>query len=253
MKRTTLYGSTLLLVVLGAGGALADDWSASSTGAGGQGFGAIRTASGQVQYDLITNGIGVPTGAQILQGATVVLDLTPIFNFGSASGSKTGTLADGTYSLRVSGPGGVLTGTLTKAATGDGGGGGGGGDGLVDDTSDPCVANDQTLCLNGDRFALTMSFSLQTGSSGEAKAVELTNDTGYFYYTNPSNVEVVIKVLDACSINERFWVFAGGLTNQNVSIKVRDSQAGKSRIYTNPASTPFEPLQDTTQGFPFCP
>ena len=48
-------------------------------------------------------------------------------------------------------------------------------------------------------------------TSGTGTAVPLTSDTGYFWFFGSSNVEAVIKVLNACSLNQRFWVFAGGL------------------------------------------
>lgn len=34
---------------------------------------------------------------------------------------------------------------------------------------------------------------------GVAQAVSLTEDTGYFWFFDPDNVELVVKTLDACS------------------------------------------------------
>jgi hypothetical protein len=106
---------------------------------------------------------------------------------------------------------------------------------------------------DGERFQITTSFN--TGSeTGAGKAVQLTDDTTYFWFFNPENVEMIVKVLDACDVPgfDSFWVFAGGLTNVEVNLTVVDTQTGSSKVYTNPLSTPFQPIQDT-QAFLTCP
>jgi lysyl endopeptidase len=112
----------------------------------------------------------------------------------------------------------------------------------------PCVANATTLCLNAARFRVTVSYSTAQGSSaasGAGMAVPLTADSGYFWFFDASNIELIVKVLDACSISQHFWVFAGGLTNVGVTIIVEDTVTGASQVYTNPVGTAFQPLQDT--------
>ena len=58
-----------------------------------------------------------------------------------------------------------------------------------------------TLCLNGDRFAVSATFRTNDGRSGNATGIELTSDSGYFYFFNAANIEIVTKVLNACAIN----------------------------------------------------
>ena len=41
------------------------------------------------------------------------------------------------------------------------------------------------------------------------------------------------------------WFFAAGLTNVEVTMTVTDTYSGISKTYTNPAGTPFAPIQDT--------
>jgi len=84
--------------------------------------------------------------------------------------------------------------------------------------------------------------------------VTLTSDSGYFWFFNPANIEVVVKVLRACSqAAPRYWVFAAGLTNVEVTLQVTDTQAGGSpKTYLNPLNTPFQPIQDT-DAFATCP
>jgi len=117
----------------------------------------------------------------------------------------------------------------------------------------PCVEDAFTLCLGGDRFRVSAIFQAGTGPSARARPIGLTEDTGLFTFRNPDNVELIVKVLDACAPPfRRYWVFAAGLTDQEVTLTVEDTQAGEIRTYTNPFGTPFAPVQDT-DAFATCP
>ena len=108
-----------------------------------------------------------------------------------------------------------------------------------------CVSGPTTLCLNGGRFRVTTRWTTADGRSGAGQAVALTGDTGYFTFFNAANVEMLVKVVNGCGFNSRFWTFAGGLTDVNVVLTVIDSQTGSVKTYTNPQGTPFQPIQDT--------
>jgi hypothetical protein len=116
----------------------------------------------------------------------------------------------------------------------------------------PCVASDRSLCLNGGRFEVQADWTAPNGQTGTGHAVALTADTGYFWFFAASNVEVVVKVLAGCATNNRYWVFAGGLTNVRVRLAVRDSRTGTQKQYTNPQGTAFRPVQDIA-AFATCP
>ena len=117
-----------------------------------------------------------------------------------------------------------------------------------------CVTDEHTLCLNNNRFAVTAAYQQSPlGASVQATAVRLTADTGYFWFFDPSNVELVTKVLNGCSVDGAYWVFAAGLTNLGVNLTVRDLQSGVlMQTYENPIGTPFAPIQDTN-AFRSCP
>jgi hypothetical protein len=121
-------------------------------------------------------------------------------------------------------------------------------------TPSSCTSSGTVLCLNGNRFAVSVSWTTPSGRTGEeqsiaaagsGQAVGLTGDTGYFWFFSSNNVEMVIKVVDGRAVNNRFWVFAGGLTNVNVVIQVTDTLTGTVRTYTNPQGAAFQPIQDT--------
>ncbi len=109
-----------------------------------------------------------------------------------------------------------------------------------------------SLCLNGARFRVEVNWQNPSGQSGLGQAVQLTPDSGYFWFFDPGNVEMVVKVLNACSINNRHWVFASGLTNVRVEMRVTDTATGVMKMYTNPQGMPFQPILDTA-AFATCP
>jgi hypothetical protein len=85
------------------------------------------------------------------------------------------------------------------------------------------------------------------------QAVPLTADTGYFWFFAPSNVEMVVKVLNGCALNQSYWVFAGGLTDVDVVWTVTDTNFGVVKTYVNPPGTRFAPVQDTQFQVALCP
>jgi len=115
----------------------------------------------------------------------------------------------------------------------------------------PCIEGDTTLCLNDGRFQVEIDWRSPT-DQGVGMAERLTTDTGYFWFFGQENVEMVIKVLEACGINGHYWVFAGGLTDVEVDITVTDTDTGLVRSYHNPSDTPFQPIQDI-EAFATCP
>ena len=119
-------------------------------------------------------------------------------------------------------------------------------------TAGSCRPDPSTLCLGNGRFRVTTNWRRPDGSTGAGAAVPITNDTGYFWFFDAKNIEVVTKVLDGCGVNGHHWVFSGGLTNVEVTLAVTDTQTGTVTTYANPLGTPFEPIQDTS-AFATCP
>jgi CSLREA domain-containing protein len=115
-----------------------------------------------------------------------------------------------------------------------------------------CQPGGEELCLGeGDRFRVTARWTTKDGS-GAAHALPLTRDTGAFWFFNSANLEIVLKVLDGCAVNDRFWVFVSGLTDVDVDILVKDTLTGQTWTYRNPAGAAFQPRLDTN-AFNTCP
>ncbi|HEX2644973.1 MAG TPA: ELWxxDGT repeat protein [Thermoanaerobaculia bacterium] len=107
-----------------------------------------------------------------------------------------------------------------------------------------CQAGPRRLCLNGNRFAVEVAWKDFQGHTGQGQAVPLSGDTGYFWFFNSSNVEVVAKALDGTALNGKFWFFYGALSNVEYKITVTDTVTGKVKTYANPAGR-FASVGDT--------
>jgi hypothetical protein len=118
--------------------------------------------------------------------------------------------------------------------------------------SPTCVETLTGMCLNGGRFLVEADWRLRGGETGTGRVVRLTDDTAYFWFFGSANVEAFVKVLNACGINSRFWVFAGGLTDVEVRLRITDMVTGRIKQYVNPLGTAFRPIQDTST-FSNCP
>ena len=121
------------------------------------------------------------------------------------------------------------------------------GDGVTE-----CTEGSSTLCLNQDRFRATLFWRDAQGNQGAGQAVELTPDTGYFWIFDAANVEVVIKLLNACGFNDRYWAFIAGLTDVEIDLIVEDTQESVVRMYESPLGAAFDPVTDTS-AFDTCP
>jgi len=115
-----------------------------------------------------------------------------------------------------------------------------------------CRADGSTLCFGDGRFRVTVDWRKPDGVSGVGTAVPITDDSGYFWFFDAGNIEVVAKVLDGCGVNGWYWVLAGGLTNVEAALVVTDTKTGAAKTYGNPAGTAFRPIQDTS-AFAACP
>jgi hypothetical protein len=117
----------------------------------------------------------------------------------------------------------------------------------VGDACDVCDCPDDALCLQDCRFEVRTFWSDFFGNQGQGQPSQLTADAGYFWFFDPGNVEIVTKVLDACSLPDfgSYWVFSTGLTNVEVRQTVLDRITGEMWEFENPIRRPFPPVLDT--------
>src|SRR5262249_31785230 len=89
-------------------------------------------------------------------------------------------------------------------------------------TDSPCTATSTAMCLNANRFRVQAMYNTPQGLNGNAHTVPLTTDSGYLWFFSDTNIEAIVKVLNACTAGagNHYWVFAGGLTNVRVLLAV---------------------------------
>lgn len=108
------------------------------------------------------------------------------------------------------------------------------------------------LCLG--RFQVEVDWEDAEGRTGRGTAERLTALSGDFWFFDPANIELVVKVLDGCSINGHYWVYAVGLTDVAVRMTVRDLHAGSpfagvatsmaEKTWTTALGDRFDPISD---------
>ncbi|MEM7481117.1 MAG: spondin domain-containing protein [Acidobacteriota bacterium] len=108
------------------------------------------------------------------------------------------------------------------------------------------------LALQEGRFRIRVAWERPNGDGGFGHGTALTTDSGTFWFFDAANVELIVKVINACEEFDRFWFFAAGLTNVGVEIEVEDTEAGEIHRWENPVGQPFVAIQNTT-AFATCP
>ncbi len=110
----------------------------------------------------------------------------------------------------------------------------------------PCVPSSTTACVLAGRFKIEVQwtdFSAVTRNAFVASAG--TSDTALFYWTNPNNWELLIKGINACSFNNKFWIYFAAATNVGYRVTVTDTVAGGApKVYTNPVGTLAQATND---------
>jgi hypothetical protein len=119
---------------------------------------------------------------------------------------------------------------------------------------DGCVPSATTLCLGDARFRVEVAWSDFQGGAGMGQAVPLEgrDDTGLFWFFNPANVELTVKVLDGCGVNRHYWVFVSSGSTVQYEVTVTDTQADQTLTYGNEAGVEPPLVADTT-AFTACP
>ena len=93
------------------------------------------------------------------------------------------------------------------------------------------------------------------GNTGNGQAFDIgKRDSGLFYFFSEDNVEMLVKVLDACDLPgfDTFWVFAAAATNVEYTLTVTDTQSGEVKEYFNPLGNVSPAITDT-EAFSTCP
>jgi hypothetical protein len=93
------------------------------------------------------------------------------------------------------------------------------------------------LALLGGRFGVKARWRRPNGASGVAEPVPYSDQTGLFWFFQPANIELLVKILDGRPVNGHFWVLFGALSNVEYWLDVTDRTTGETHTYHNPPGT----------------
>ncbi len=101
------------------------------------------------------------------------------------------------------------------------------------ETLQPCKPGPNNLCLLNKRFRVELFWENQfNNTQGTGAAVSRTDAAGFFTFGDPSNIELMVKMLD---FGDAIKVFYGQLTNLKFSLIITDTVNGASKVYENTA------------------
>ena len=110
-----------------------------------------------------------------------------------------------------------------------------------------CKSGDETRCLRDSRFQVEMEWWAAGGERAMARVARVgTDDSGLFWFFERENWEMLIKVLDGCSINGHVWVFGASSTDRGYRIAVTDTVSGEVREYGNEPGRAAPAITDVT-------
>ncbi len=124
-----------------------------------------------------------------------------------------------------------------------------------------CTESATNVCLQSGRFKVEGRVSYRDHKTGnyvdnqKAKVKKAmlngTNKTSsLFYFFNETNPELLIKVVNACGVNGKYWVFGSAATDLDYSVIVTDNATGVTLPYYRNAR---DPLINDTGAFPCHP
>ncbi len=117
---------------------------------------------------------------------------------------------------------------------------------VLERPGDGCQHDLSHLCLNGNRFRVDVEWRDYQGLTGSGRVAPYnSDDSGLFWFFSEDNWEMLIKVLDGCGINDRYWVFAAATTDVEYRLQVTDTATGDTRSYFNPLGSAAPAFTDS--------
>ena len=106
------------------------------------------------------------------------------------------------------------------------------------EVSGSCRRGPQYLCLSAGRFEIQAHWKDHNREgvygNGTAVPIDVSDESGMFWFFSSTNIELVVKALDGTGVNGHYWVFFGALSDVEYWVTVRDTAGGGSRTYHNP-------------------
>jgi poly(3-hydroxybutyrate) depolymerase len=125
---------------------------------------------------------------------------------------------------------------------------------LVGKTYVGCAGDATHACLQQGRYRIGLTWQDASGRTGVGSPVPgaVSPDSAVLWFFDPTNWEMLVKVLDGCGLNQRVWVFAAATTDVAYTLTVTDTITGNFKTYQNPAGHAAAAITDT-DAFASCP
>ncbi len=107
--------------------------------------------------------------------------------------------------------------------------------------------------LRKGRFRISATWKNFQNVTGNGTFVPLgSEDSGIIWFFTPASFELMIKIVDGCSLNNRFWVFLAALTNVEFHVTVYDTWTETTKLYDNTLGVSAAAITDSN-AFQTCP
>jgi plastocyanin len=123
--------------------------------------------------------------------------------------------------------------------------------GATDGAATPCD-DANAVCLAGGRFEATVEYhrSPLDRQTGRILLPEAPG-AGLFSSSQSADPQLLVNVVDGCNVNGHYWLYLATAADLEVTVRVRDTQTGRTWAYFNPAGRVPAPVRDV-EAFAAC-
>ena len=117
----------------------------------------------------------------------------------------------------------------------------------TDGSTAACDDTGKALCLHNGRFEAMVESSESAGEGRrEAKRLALPEipGSGLFALSSREDLQLLLSVRDGCAANDHFQLDFAAVTDAEFTLRVRDTQTGRTWVYFNPAGSSPMPVRD---------
>ncbi|HYN21407.1 MAG TPA: Calx-beta domain-containing protein, partial [Thermoanaerobaculia bacterium] len=102
------------------------------------------------------------------------------------------------------------------------------------DGSTAACDDTRALCLHNGRFEAIVEWHAPERNR-EAKRLFASDAPSWgLFFSGDDAPQLLLNVRDGCGINDRYWLDLGAVTDEALTVKVRDTQTGRTWAYFNP-------------------
>jgi hypothetical protein len=117
--------------------------------------------------------------------------------------------------------------------------------GATDGLTAPCD-DASALCLDGGRFEAMVDWHRPSAADDGTRRMALpeASRSGLFSSSRSSDPQLLVNMLDGCNVNGHHWLYFATVTDTELTVKVRDTQTGRTWVYFKPAGSVPAPVRD---------